>query len=37
MRYKPVRQSRTGLQFPQKGIARLRRGNIASTRAFCPL
>ena len=37
MRYKPVRQSRTGLQFPQKGIALLRRGNIAPTRAFCPL
>jgi len=37
MRYKPVRQSRTGLQLPQKGIALLRRGNIAPTRAFCPL
>lgn len=37
MRYKPVRQSRTGLQLPQKDIALLRRGDIASTRAFCPL
>ena len=37
MRYKPVRQSRTGLQLPPKGIALLGRGNIAPTRAFCPL
>ena len=37
MRYKPVRQSRTGLQLPQKGIALLRRGDIAPTHAFCPL
>ena len=37
MRYKPVRLCRTGLQLPQKGIARLRRGDIAPTRAFCPL
>ena len=31
MRYKPVRQSRTGLQFPQKGIALLRKGNADKT------
>ena len=37
MRYKPVRLCRTGLQFPLKGFALLRRGNIAPIRAFCPL
>ena len=37
MRYKPVRLCRTGLQLPQKGIALLRRGDIAPTRAFCTL
>lgn len=37
MRYKPVRQSRTGLQLPQKGTALLGRGDIAPTRAFYPL